>query len=210
MEINWNSILGKVKNYIASDDGQQRVKNAISGGAGGVSNSDITNHMIDAANKLIGYIQNEFYKSYPYGADSVRDIIDNDLEITMMPVEIGKGKSGGIKYRIDVGFHDESALHRNSLRKSMIGKQRTGKGIDNIISLFDTGGGSKVVHGYWDGREDYNSNNGNPPYITTPVPVFSQTGFMLAAVESFNRECGDVYSCVATISAPDPRFYIRK
>ena len=207
IKINWASIVGKYEGYIDSEDGQKRIQSTTSSGKGGSVNTD---YMINAANKLIEYIQNEFYSFYTINsAESVREIIDEGLVITMAPTKIGVD-NGVSKYQIDVGFLNENALKRESLRKSMFDKKRTGDGIDNIISLYDTGGGNKQVYGYWETREDYNMNIGDPPYIATPVPVFTRTAFMLSAVNKFNQELGEVYNCVATISAPDPRFYVRQ
>lgn len=207
MKINWDSILGKYEDYINSEEGQQHIQKASSSGKNDGVN---TNFMITAANKLIEYIQKEFYLlCTASSAESVKKIIDEELTITMMPTKIGE-KDGLPQYQIDIGFLDDSVLKRESLRKSMFGKKRTGKGIDNIISLYDTGGGNKKVFGYWETREDYNLNIGDPPYIATPVPVFTQTAFMLSAVNKFNQEFGKTYNCVATISAPDSRFYVRK
>lgn len=209
MNINWDSILGKYKAFIESDEGQKRAETAISSGSGnGFSPSN--EYMIEAANTLIKFIQEEFYNAYTYdSADSVRKIIDNDLIVTMMPVKIDKGKNKGFQYQLDIGFADESALRRESLLRNKYSGGRTGRGIDNIISLYDTGGGSTETFGYWETRSDWYRYDDQPPFIKTPVPVFDKTGFILAAVEEFNKTYGEVYNCVATISAPDSRFYVR-
>lgn len=216
MNINWESILSKYKSYIKSDECQKRIENAVSSGS---TSSSPPDYMIDAANKLISSIQDEFYKAYPLGgygsfygvsgAESVKKIIDENLTITMMPIKDGKSKSGGVQYRLEIGFADESLLRRESLLKSKVGSERTGDGIDNIISLMDTGGGNKEVSGYWETRSDIYRFDNAPPYIKTPVPVFPKTGFILAAVESFNATYGVTYNCIASITAPDSRFYVR-
>ena len=132
IKINWASIVGKYEDYVGSEDGQKRIQSATSSGKGGSVNTD---YMINAANKLIEYIENEFYSFYTINsAESVREIIDEGLVITMAPTKIGVD-NGVSKYQIDIGFLTENALKRESLRKSMFDKKRTGDGIDNIISL---------------------------------------------------------------------------
>lgn len=218
MNINWDSILDKYKAYVDSDEGQRRLESAISSGGSG-KGSLSNERFIEVGRILISYIQKEFYRFYPLGGsgsfygvnevESVKRLIDEDLTITVAPVKISKPSGKGAMYRLEIGFMDDSALERKSLRRSKYSTARTGDGIDNIISLMDTGGGIKSVSGYWETREDIYSYGSTPPYIKTPVPVFERTGFMLAAVESFNRDYGSIYNCVASISAPDPRFYVR-
>lgn len=97
----------------------------------------------------------------------------------------------------------EHAIRRTSLAKKKRGVVVgfTGEGIDNIISLFDTGYSQSkpAVRGWWLRHNKY----------VAAVRMREEIGFMKRAVDTFNRTYGVEYGCYAEIVA-DNKFYARK
>lgn len=197
MDIDWDSILGKYTTYIKSAAFKDRVSRI----------ATVSPQMMEeAGEKMIELIQkcamSEMVSSYGSQGrvpDSIQELLNEDLGITarVSPYEFSMDSQRGTQYQLDIGFSDTEKLHRPSLRW----KHGTSpyKGIDNIISLFDTGYTARSrAYGY----------NRHDKYVVTD-PHRDGMAFMAAAVEMFNQEYGDVYNCYAYISA-DPQFYIRR
>lgn len=110
----------------------------------------------------------------------------------------------GKKYKVDISFGDNLSRLSFQIAYGKRKGQYTGKkskGIDNIVSLFDTGMDSDfMAYGLWDGYE-----------MLGPVAGLThrdELRFMSEAVSEFNLEYGDLYNVYAYISA-DPEFYAR-
>lgn len=201
MHINIDSIMSKVKGFVDSDVGQKKMDNKImhyrksdtSKTAAGC-NIITFEEMNDFAYKMIDILtnQNEVY--------SLPESVRNHFEylVHTEPKELYEGV-----YYTDIMFSPETDLSRKSLF-ALKGKKagtRTGSGIKNIVSLFDTGyNASKRVVGSWDGH----SMEGQQVYsLTHRDPL----GFMLESVEEFNRQYKDLYGVEAMITA-DTEFYV--
>lgn len=191
MQINFDVIKEKTKKYIESDEGQEFVSSiAIPEGM-----------MIEAAQKLADIIRRNVHSGL-YG-NSINKIVDSGIIISR-PVRTGKYK-GRNTWAIDISF-DPSMLHRDSLEILHKGRVigHTGYGIDNIMSLLDTGypyaddAKMKSVRGYW--RSKWR-------YILTPLERAGDH-FMSDSVNEFNALYGQEYFCYASIVAPD-EYYMR-
>lgn len=198
-KINLASVMGKVQAYADSNEGKTRIakfiKECRDSGNGKLSSGDyiVTQQdMIRAAEALISILKEVAkQKSLP---ESVQKHFDslyyND------PIPYGKE---GKQYKIDIQFEDD--LSRMSL-KIASGKnagKRTGEGIDNIVSLFDTGYNAKgSVYGVWE------NHTNNEIYS---LSYRDSLNFMEEALNTFNREYGKLYNVFAYISSEDPRFY---
>lgn len=190
-------ILSKLKTWSKSSTGKQRIQGHIddvrSGkiGQGGSGDKIITfKDMEQAAQQMIRILQN--MASIHKLPASVLDHF-NSLAYSS-PIRMPNGMC-----RTDIYFKDD--LSRMSLL-AIHGRQkgqRTGMGIENIVSLFDTGYlAQDTVFGIWDGHEALG-------------PIESLRGrpgkrFMRKAIEAFNLECGEKYAVEAMISA-DQDFY---
>lgn len=206
MDIDWDSILGKYTTYIKSAAFKDRVSRI----------TTVSPQMMEeAGEKMIELIQKcamsemvSSYGSQDKVPDSIQELLNEDLGIRAMvsPYEFSISSQGVkvdsvAKYQIDIGFSDTFSSNEKLYRPSLRWKHGTSpyKGINNIISLFDTGYTARSrVYGY----------NRHDKYVTSS-PHRDGMAFMAAAVEMFNQEYGDVYNCYAYISA-DPQFYIRK
>lgn len=156
--------------------------------------------MREAADLMIKEIQ--IYGRACYSRDSAKSLKEHfdSLKITKEKF------STKTQSQLFIGFPGEKSLHRNSLythgRKSKRRiKYYTGGGIDNIISLFDTGySAKKRVNGLWEGHLGLG-------FVKSRKQRVGQR-FMSLAVDSFNTVYGEEYHCVASISANE-KYYIR-
>lgn len=199
MYINWDSILGKYNAFIKSDAGKQKIKEAMIN-APSVS----TNIMEEAGQKMAEVIKECAIRKLAaaYGnssliPSSINELLTSDIGITTAPYKNGTDEEGNDTFGLDVGFSDENELYRPSLRWRK--KQSPYKGIDNIISLFDTG--------YYSRNRAYGYTR-TGAYTVTKTHLFDELGFMSEAVDTFNEKYGATYGCQAYISA-DPKFYAR-
>jgi len=191
MQINFDSITEKTKKYIESDEGQDLVS--------GIAIPE--EMMLEAADKLAAILRRNIL-SGRYG-QSINRIAESGIIISH-PVKSGKFK-GRTTWAIDISFNP-SMLHRDSLEIIRKGRVvgHTGEGIDNIMSLLDTGfpyaddAQMKSVRGYWRSR-----------WTTIKTPL-ERAGdhFMYDTVSEFNALYGRDYFCYATIEAPD-EYYMR-
>lgn len=131
--------------------------------------------------------------------DSVLDHFDS-LEHTEPYYQKETGR-----YRVDISFGDNlyrpSLMIVNGRRKG----SRTGDGIDNIVSLFDTGyeAGSRVW-GEWSGHEELG--------VIGSRTSRDGIGFMDEAIDDFNRKHVHTKVHVVAIlpdSGTDTQFYLR-
>lgn len=191
MQINFDIIKSKTQKFIESDEGQEFVS----------SIAIPEEMMIEAAQKLADIIRRNVHSGL-YG-NSINKIVDSGIMISR-PVRTGKYK-GRNTWAIDISF-DPSMLHRDSLEILHKGRVigHTGYGIDNIMSLLDTGypyaddAKMKSVRGYW--RSKWR-------YVLTPLERAGDH-FMSDSVNEFNALYGQEYFCYASIVAPD-EYYMR-
>lgn len=205
MGINVGSIMSKLKIYAGSSSGKNKMDKCIGdyikAGKNKTAAGDeliSTERMNEAADKVIELILRYAYPLPP----SVYTLLGSNLESTK-PLPFGSEDGS---WYIDLQFKDGSLLRRESLRRRVGGigseeitNERTGTGIDNIISLFDTGyEAGWSVYGYWDTAGKRVKS------------VRSREGihFMRDAVNEFNTIYGKQYHCVASIVA-DPMYYTR-
>ena len=214
MQINTGSIQSKIDAYLKLEECKRKkadyVNNAMLNSSRLLSNSSnaglpTDDVMNEAARILISEIQKTALSLIPDSAGSVRNLISNDLCITQYANTVGKNKDGINIYELHIGFRDSSALHRMSLRTKK-GKY-LGGGIDNIVSLFDTGytnhimSGSGRLRGYWD-----SVTSGDTIY-TLNKPHRDALGFIASSVELFNNGYGKFYNCHAKIVADDEYYF---
>lgn len=191
MQINFDIIKSKTQKFIESDEGQEFVS----------SIAIPEEMMIEAAQKLADIIRRNVHSGL-YG-NSINKIVDSGIIISR-PVRTGKYK-GRNTWAIDISF-DPSMLHRDSLEILHKGRVigHTGYGIDNIMSLLDTGypyaddAKMKSVRGYWRSKRRY---------VLTPLERAGDH-FMSDSVNEFNALYGQEYFCYASIVAPD-EYYMR-
>lgn len=197
--------MSKLKIYADSDSGKKRMDGCIKeylkdGKIKTVSGEELISieRMNEAADKVIELILRYAHSLPP----SLYTLLGSNLESTK-PLPFGSEDGS---WYIDLQFKDGSLLRRESLRRRVGGRgseeitnERTGTGIDNIISLFDTGyEAGWSVYGYWDTAGKRVKS------------VRSREGihFMRDAVHEFNATYGKQYHCVASIVA-DPMYYAR-
>lgn len=192
MQINFDIIKSKTQKFIESDEGQEFVS----------SIAIPEEMMIEAAQKLADIIRKNVHSGL-YG-NSINKIVDSGIIISR-PVRTSKYK-GRNTWAIDISF-DPSMLHRDSLeirRKGRVVGHTSVDGIDNIMSLLDTGypyedgAQMKSVRGYWRSR-----------WVNIKTPL-ERAGdhFMSDSVNEFNALYGQEYFCYASIVAPD-EYYMR-
>lgn len=198
--INIGQIIQKVKSYAKSTEGKQRIDEYIgqcvsdgrvkTAGGSQIITIDV---MKRAADTMIRKMREVAYsKKLP---ESVMGHF-NSLTATD-PILYDNGK----KYRIDISFEDNLSRLSFQIAHGKKKGQYTGDGIDNIVSLFDTGmDADRMAYGLWVGYE-----------MLGPVAGLThrdELRFMSEAVSEFNLEYGDLYNVYAYISA-DPEFYAR-
>ena len=177
--ININSIMKKVKAYAKDDEGKKRMDQRVNelrlGKNGKTDGGDYVATIEDmntAAFDMEAEAKN-VAKSHRL-PDSILDHFDS---LRHGAPYYDKALE---RYRVDIYFEDN--LYRPSLEinDGPMKGQRTGDGIDNIVSLFDTG---YVAHGQvfglWRGHE----SRGVIPSLMYRKPL----RFMEEAVEDFNR-----------------------
>jgi hypothetical protein len=190
----------KVKSYAKSNEGKRRMdeyigqcvsdgRNKTAGGSQ-IITVDIMNR---AANAMINKLKEVAgSKSLP---ESVVGHF-NSLTATE-PMLYDNGK----QYKVDISFGDNLSRLSFQIAYGKKKGQYTGDGIDNIVSLFDTGmDADRMAYGLWIGYE-----------VLGPVAGLThrdELRFMSEAVSEFNLEYGDLYNVYAYISA-DPDFYAR-
>lgn len=202
--INMSSIMKKVKDYSESEEGRKRMKQYIEDcrrdGRAQTATGDIIiteDIMIRAAEALIRVLQETAT------AKGLPDSIIKHFHSLYYNQPVLYGKENN-QYKVDIQFGDD--LSRMSLKITSGSRkgEHTGEGIDNIVSLFNTGyDAEKQVYGEWEGHID--------PYTreNTIASLTHRDGlhFMEEAINSFNREYGELYHVFAYISSEDPRFY---
>lgn len=95
-------------------------------------------------------------------------------------VDAIKEDSSG-KYEVTISFMDD--LSRNSLLSYSASGARTGEGIENIISLFNTGYSARgMVYGFWE----------NAGIDTMSRPYRPRLGFMDDVIKQFNIKYSSV------------------
>lgn len=200
-KINMSGIMSKVSQYAKTDDGKKKISEKINEYIdNGVNRTDgggvvITKEtMCKAAEEMIRIL-----KSTASSSGIPASVLAHFDSLTYSPPR----QSGKKEYTIDIYFADD--LSRLSL-KIASGKrrgERTGDGIDNIVSLFDTGyplnkKASKRVSGIWEGHEELGE-------------IWSRTSregtrFMSNSIEQFNITYGDKYNVTAYIDGGE-KFY---
>lgn len=198
-QINMASVMSKVNAWAKSDEGKLRCQEHIdkcrkegkqkTDGGGIIITEEL---MCKAAETMISIL-----KQTAQAHQLPTSVLDhfNSLEYSQ-PKVVG---TTGNKYQIDIWFADNLSRMSLLVVKGSRAGQRTGQGIKNIVSLFDTGySASSSVFGVWDGHEDDG--------IIKNLAHRDGKRFMSEAIESFNRVWGKVYDVYAVVSA-DPEFY---
>ena len=192
-------IMHKLKEFTKTDIGKKRVSDYISDsvasgrseteGGGKILTADMMNQAADAMIRILQ--ETAAVSKLP---ESVLSHF-NSLTHTA-PIDMPNGSK-----RIDIYFKDD--LSRMSLISitDPARAQRTGLGVENIVSLFDTGyRAGDTVFGIWEHHSEPN-----------PIESLQMRGgkfFMRKAVDRFNQEYGKQYSAEASITAPD-EFYAK-
>lgn len=199
--INIDSIMSKVNKYSKTKEGKQKIKECINNyrsqgrrttaGGGQILTDAIIVQISEELIRIMKETANA--KQLP---ESVRKHFDS--LVCSQPVYFGKDNS---KCKVEVSFTDDLSRFSLMITKGEKAGQRTGEGIKNIVSLFDTGyTANKAVYGTWDGHEDLG-------VIKSKTSREGQ-GFIKEAVDTFNRQYGGLYNVHASITA-SPEFYTR-
>lgn len=192
--INVGSVLKKMKEWEESDAGQAKInreiyklrreKQGIYRTEGG-SNIVTIDAMHRAAQIMIKVLQ-ETASAHRLPA-SVLDHF-NSLEYNA-PMVAGKQ---GEWYAVEIYFEDDLSRPSLLIVSGKRAGQRTGEGIDDIVSLFNTGYEytGHIVTGVWDSHPE------------APAPLVARRSrdglnFMEEAVSSFNRQYGAMYNVYA-------------
>lgn len=197
MGINVGSIMSKLEIYAGSSSGKNKMDKCISdyikAGKNKTASGEVitsTAQMEEAADILVRLI-------FKYAAPMPASVFD--LLSTLENTPPSPFDSDESSWYVNIQFENKSLLRRESLRRGFGSEARTGDGIDNIISLFDTGYyAHRKVYGVWD---------------TAQAKIASKMRrhgiqFMKRAVDEFNTIYGNKYHCVASIVA-DPMYYTR-
>ena len=197
--IDISSIMEKVGAYVKSQRGKEAMQRYINQcrteGRSTTAAGDtiITEQvMMRAAEKLISMLketaaQNNLPKSVKEHFDSL---------YYSEPILYGKESS---QYKVDITFGDDLSRMSLLITSGKDKGKRTGNGIDNIVSLFDTGySADKRVYGVWEGHGE-----------DTIASLTQRDGmhFMSETVSAFNREWGALYNVYAYIPSENGRFY---
>lgn len=194
--INMSSIMRKVKEYSVSDVGKNRIAKFIKerreSGDSKLESGDyiVTEQdMIRAAEEMIRILQETASaKGLP---ESIKEHFYSLYYSQPTPYG-GQGEH----YKVDVKFGGD--LSRMSLKITSGNRKGefTGEGIQDIVSLFDTGyEASKKVYGSWGGHGDETIGS---------LTHREGLNFMAEAIDSFNRECGEIYHVFAYLSSENP------
>lgn len=214
MQININSIMDKVNSFTDSKAGKEKksqcindyVKKGIKTTKSGSAVVTL-DQMIELADYLVLKIIINTSGILP---GDVRSLIVEDLGVLQVPIYIGRNENGIEQYRVDIGFRNPDRLRRASLSSRPYYQGEycspstsfTGGGINNIVSLFDTGYSTDVrKFGYW--------NPYGTDYIVHTANRLSREplGFMESSVIEFNNSIGKRYGCRAYISADDEYYF---
>lgn len=198
-QINIDSIMRKVKNFSESEKGKEKMAKVIRerrlSGNGKLASGDYITTEQDMqmlAQELINTM-----KSEAASANLPQSVLDHFESLTYTQPEPSGGNVP--QYSVDIYFQDDlsrmSLLITSGKRKG----ERTGEGVRNIVSLFDTGyEASARVYGVWSGHESDGS-------IASRTELEGKY-FIERAIETFNRRYGETYHLEAMISA-SPEFY---
>lgn len=198
-QINMSSIMSKVRAYAKTNEGKQRSKDYIAqcrkdGRTQTQSGETIITEdiMCRAAETMISILK-QVAQEHQLPA-SVQEHFDS-LEYSQPRIVGNQGEA----YQIDIWFSDDLSRMSLLIPTGSRAGQRTGDGIQNIVSLFDAGYfASHSVFGTWDGHEDAG--------VIRSLSQRDGKHFMSKAIDSFNRAWGEVYGVRAMI-AVDTEFY---
>lgn len=199
-QININSIARKIKEFTESSAGKGKISEYIfdkrkSGNGKTASGGYIVTEqdMIRLAETMIRIMKEEISV---FSDEIPKSVLDHFESLNYRIPKID-GVHGEY-YIIEIFFEDD--LSRPSFIS--VDGGRTGEGIKNIVSLFNTGYKSSAeVIGYWDGHEDL-GRLASRTYLEGKY-------FIQRAVESFNQIYGKKYKVKAKITA-DEEFYKRR
>lgn len=200
-KVNMSAVLGKVRVFQKSDEGMDRINEYIGlcitdGRAVTEGGSKIVT--LDAM-KRAAEVMIEKLKTVASTRKLPAAVLDHFNSLRFSDPVYIKDSS---KFKIDIYFSDD--LSRMSLRIAS-GKNKgeyTGDGIENIVSLFDTGmDADTTVFGIWNGHESAG--------VVAGLTHRDEMHFMRDAVSEFNREYGELYNVYAYISAQDTEMYVR-
>lgn len=200
MNINIDSIMGKVEAWSKTEEGKRRINEVIEryrkeGRTKTAAGSDIptVKRMEEAANKLI-----ETLRSYACdlqeSADSVKKHFDSLYPSA--PIKRNDGKTV-----IYVYFRDD--LSRDSLEDGDGG--RTGEGAENIVAVLNNGARAEdFAYGWWDGHDptgyalDRSGGDLKPGYAWVRSKKNREgLHFINKAVDEFNKKYGAQYHVTA-------------
>ena len=203
--IDESDILSKIKDFLDTKDGREVINNNVE------INSDM---MLEAAkmfrHTLVSVMETHAPALIPYSVVNIPRSTE-DFYVGTPTKWIDEDGDGINEWMVTLSF-DEQAVKRKSLAikgrslssgGDIIGY--TGEGIDNIISLFDTGypvekEQTKVaVYGWWLNKNKY----------VVAVRARAGLNFMQHSVERFNETYGKEYGCYAAISE-DCQYYVQK
>lgn len=198
-QINMASIMSKVRAYAKTSECKQRTQDYITQcRKDGRSQTDsgatiITEEiMCRAAETMIATLKQTAQEhQLPVSAQEHF----NSLEYSQPRIVGNQGEA----YQVDIWFSDDLSRMSLLIPTGKRAGQRTGDGIKNIVSLFDTGyTASQSVFGTWDGHDDAG--------VIRSRSQLDGKHFMSQAVDSFNRAWGEIYGVHAMI-AVDTEFY---
>ena len=198
-QINMASIMSKVRAYAKTNECKERSQDYIAqcrqAGRNTTESGEtiITEEiMCRAAETMIATLR-QIAQEHQLPA-SVQEHF-NSLEYSQPRVV---GNQGEV-YQVDIWFSDDLSRMSLLIPTGKRAGQRTGDGIQNIVSLFDTGySASHSVFGTWDGHEDAG--------VIRSRSQLDGKHFMSQAVDSFNRAWSEIYGVRAMIAA-DTEFY---
>lgn len=207
--INMNSVMKKVDEWSKSDAGKARIAKTLKerreNGNGKLASGDYITTIQDMQNMAEELIRTLKEEASSSRYELPQSVLNHFNSLTYTQPE---PKANGTQYGMDIYFQDDlsrmSLLITSGKRKG----QRTGGGIDNIVSLFDTGyRASKQVYGAWDTHGgDYDNGGSNDIMEVASRTKLEGKYFMENAVETFNRKYGQKYRLEARIEA-SPEFY---
>ena len=192
--INLNSIMEKVKGYVNSYTGKERQRAYIeqlrhdgvgqTRGGGSVVTFEA---MMRAANKLI-----DILKEHAERAGLPQSVLEHFRSLDYSTPEPYDRKQYPDAYRIRIFFADDLSRRSLMIVSGASKGLRTGEGIRDIVSLFDTGyDASARVFGTWDGHEDTG--------VVASRKHLDPGLFLEQAVEEFNLNWADFYDATAVL-----------
>lgn len=201
MGISIDSIMNKVDTYVKSEEGQQRCREVIAqmrkdGKTHTEAGSRILTEgdMIRLAEEMIRILKRNASNLVP------RSVFDhfNSLDYEQ-PVISGKQ---GEYYSVLISFTDDLSRPSLRIKGGVRNGQRTGPGIENIVSLFDTGyDAEKTVFGIWE-------HNNKDIFVNKSTAHRDALGFMNDSIDEFNMLYANEYNVIAIIDA-NPKYYMR-